>query len=271
MATNKKEIARQLGELKKIRGKQEYFRYAADHLNELTWAQLAEVQKYIGKTSNERLRALDRFSAREFEKGNVIDIQSTTAYLYAKRKTEGREKTAFWESISRKRKLAELRKEFKNTYRFYTLKESTVRGYHSVRAKQYDTLKERYGGGYIPTYSDYEAALQTAWASNLSDYFGSEVIAMALAYGVIDLLQETANYIRKNLLDRGLSIKQDGSSYGRKVALKLFRDQAGKYDKDEIIKLTHSKVISTVDEAFSKSRSSENDTGGRFKRKSKCK
>nr|DAV47297.1 MAG TPA: hypothetical protein [Caudoviricetes sp.] len=271
MATNKKEMARQLGALKKIRGKQEYFRYAADHLNELTWKQLAEVQKYIGKTSNERLRALDRFSARELEKGNVIDIQSSTAYLYARRKTEGRKKTAFWESVSRKRTLAELRKEFKNTYRFYTLKESTVGGYHSVRAKQFATLKERYGDDFIPTYSDYEAALQTAWASNLSDYFGSEVIAMALAYGVVDLLQEAANYIRKNMLDRGLSITQGGRDYGQVVSFRLFRDKTGKYDKDEFIKLTHSKVISVVDEVFNNLRGSENDTGGRFKSKSKRK
>ena len=178
--------------------------------------ELAKKVRELANIANNRLRALEKYSKKASKKtGAQIDLIHYGAYKYAKRMTKNRPSVRF-RSGSVGYTMKELRAEYEHIVTFLGLKTSTIQGATKSIMKQYQDFLALSSGEKTPfddeflmesegglvqvepiSFSDYWHLLERAWDSLLKEIYGSEVVAVALAMGQLDVLEEIQREVEK--------------------------------------------------------------------------
>ena len=181
--------------------------------------ELAKKVRELANIANNRLRALEKYSKKVSKKTGVqIDLTDYGAYKYAERMTKNRPSVRF-RSGSVGYTMKELRAEYEHIVTFLGLKTSMIQGATKSIMKQYqdfialssseETPFDEYiigseggsEGGLVRvepiSFSDYWHLLERAWDSLLKEIYGSEVVAVALAMGQLDVLEEIQREVKR--------------------------------------------------------------------------
>lgn len=178
--------------------------------------ELAKKVRELANIANNRLRALEKYSKKVSKKAGVqIDLTHYGAYKYAKRMTKNRPSVRF-RSGSVGYTMKELRAEYEHIVTFLGLKTSTIQGATKSIMKQYQDFFALSSGEKTPfdyeflmepegglvqvepiSFSDYWHLLERAWDSLLKEIYGSEVVAVAMATGHLDVLEEIQREVER--------------------------------------------------------------------------
>lgn len=176
----------------------------------------------LAKVANSRLKALEDYSKKKSKTlGVQIDLTNYGAYKYAERMTKGRISTRFKTGYS-KMSLKELRAEYEHIVTFLGMKTSLIQETTESIMKQYQDFLELSSSERTPfddeylleseegliqaepiSFSDYWHLLERAWNSLLKEIFGSEVVAVALSTGNLNVLEEIQREVERDFAKQG--------------------------------------------------------------------